>query len=245
MSIFGDLERLLADLYPYRIPLTIAGLVIAAAIGALIVRLGWHRPVLSWVTANRLPAGLAAVVFLAVAVPSGYYLLSPLWERTTLVEASPLDSATIAGLVNPTAEATSETATDADATSVATPSGATTPEASSGDGPQLISLGEFEGADDFHFAEGQALIVEIAPGEYVLRFEGFSIRNGPDLYVYLSSDPNAPSDDGVRLGTLKATDGAFNYEIPAGVDISGLNYAMVWCDRFAVLFATAPLEAQG
>ena len=27
-------------------------------------------------------------------------------------------------------------------------------------------------------------------------------------------------------------------------DISTLNYAMVCCDRFEVLFATAPLEAQ-
>jgi len=79
----------------------------------------------------------------------------------------------------------------------------------------LISLGEFDGANDFHFAEGQALIVETAPGEYVLRFEGVSIRNGPDFYVYLSSAPDAPNDDRARLGTLKATDGAFNYEIPA------------------------------
>jgi len=41
---------------------------------------------------------------------------------------------------------------------------------------------------------------------------------------------------------LKATDGAFNYEIPAGVELEHLRYAMVWCDAFAVLFASAPLE---
>jgi len=33
MSIFGDLERLPAELYPYRIPLTIVGLAVAAAVG--------------------------------------------------------------------------------------------------------------------------------------------------------------------------------------------------------------------
>jgi hypothetical protein len=49
--------------------------------------------------------------------------------------------------------------------------------------------------------------------------------------------------DGVRLGALKAADGAFDYEIPSDIDLSELRYAMVWCDQFAVLFATALLEA--
>lgn len=247
MSIFGDLERVLADLYPYRIPLTLAGLVFAAAIGTVVVRRGWHRPAIGWIDGNRLPAALLAVVVLAVTLPSGYYLLSPLWERTTLVEASPLDSAVVASLG---AEATTAPPSDAtsgppDAGSSSQVTGDTPTGDSTGtvpDGPRLIGRGSFEGADSFHFAEGQALIVETAPAEFVLRFEEFSIRNGPDLFVYLSSDPNAPSDDAVRLGGLKATDGAFNYEVPAGTDVSKLRYAMVWCDRFAVLFATAPLD---
>jgi len=235
MSIFGDLERLLADLYPYRIPLTLAALTFAAVIGAIVVRRGWHRPVRSWVSGNPLPAGILVVVVLAVTLPGGYYLLSPLWERTTLVEASPLDSVTVARLE---AEGTSAPSTGSAAGSAGDPSASEL-----ADGPELLSRGDFEGADGFHFAEGQALIVETAPDEFLLRFEEFSIRNGPDLFVYLSSDPNAPSDDAVKLGVLKATDGAFNYEIPAGTDVSTLRYAMVWCDRFGVLFATASLTA--
>jgi hypothetical protein len=240
MSIFGDLERVLADLYPYRVPLTLGGLAVAAAIATLIVRRGWHRPTLSWVDRNRLPSVVMAVVFLAVTLPTGYYLLSPLWERTTLVEASPLDSATVANLID---EASATPGAGAPASSGdATPTSPDTAPAAAGDGPRLLTQGAFGGADSFHFAEGRALIVETEPGTFVLRFEDFSIRNGPDLFVYLSSDPDAPSEDGIRLGGLKATDGAFNYEIPPGTDVENLRYAMVWCDRFSVLFATAPLE---
>ena len=100
----------------------------------------------------------------------------------------------------------------------------------------------FQGADEFHFGSGQALLVETAPGMYTLRFEGFSVRNGPDLFVYLS-----PADGyaagALELGALKASDGSFNYEIPAGTDIGQFKSAVVWCRAFSVLFATAPLAA--
>jgi hypothetical protein len=102
--------------------------------------------------------------------------------------------------------------------------------------------GMFRGADDFHFGRGDALIIETEPGKYVLRFENFSVRNGPDLYVYLSEDPNGKDvKEVLNLGRLKATDGAFNYEIPAGVDVSKIKSAIVWCKQFSTLFAHATL----
>lgn len=100
----------------------------------------------------------------------------------------------------------------------------------------------FSGADAFHFGRGAAQVIETAPGRYVLRFEEFSVRNGPDLYVYLSRDADGSSVEGaVNLGKLKATDGAFNYEIPEGTDIARYKTAIVWCRRFAALFAVAPI----
>jgi hypothetical protein len=104
----------------------------------------------------------------------------------------------------------------------------------------VIRIGEFHGADEFHFGSGQALLIETEPGIYVLRFENFSVQNGPDLFVYLSPSAEGYADGAIKLGGLKATDGAFNYEIPAGTDISQFQSAIVWCDAFAVLFATAP-----
>jgi hypothetical protein len=107
--------------------------------------------------------------------------------------------------------------------------------------PQVVSSGEVSGADDFHFGEGTALLIETGPGTYTLRFEDFSVQNGPDLFVYLAADKDSV-DGALNLGDLKATDGAFNYEVPAGTDISQFDYAIVWCRDFAVLFASAPLE---
>jgi len=108
--------------------------------------------------------------------------------------------------------------------------------------PREARRGVWEGADAFHFAEGDALIIEVAPGRYVLRVENFSVRNGPDLFMYLSPDPDGYAEGGLTLGELRATDGSFNYEIPEGTDLSLFKSVVVWCERFAVLFATATLE---
>ena len=100
------------------------------------------------------------------------------------------------------------------------------------------------GADSFHFGRGQAQIIETAPSHYVLRLENFSVRNGPDLYVYLSPNPAGYDAAAINLGKLKATDGAFNYELPAGAEPRRLNSAIIWCRQFSALFATATLRAQ-
>jgi hypothetical protein len=100
--------------------------------------------------------------------------------------------------------------------------------------------GEFHGTDDFHFGRGTARIVETAPGRYTLRLADFSVRNGPDLYVYLSPDANDYVDGAVELGKLKATDGAFSYDLPSGTDPAEFASAIIWCKQFSHLFAVAP-----
>ena len=234
MPLLGDLERLLADLYPYRVPLTAGGLVLVALLGWFAVRRGWHVAGMSQLRAHRVLAPLSAVVLLAVVIPTGNFLLSPLWERSTLDEASPVIAAATVAPTSAGVAATSTAVRGTQATVAPTSSAAAF-------AVQVVREGEFRGADDFHFGEGRAQIIEIAPDEYILRFEAFSVRNGPDLFVYLSSDAETPSGDAVKLGELKATDGAFNYEIPAGTDVTNLGHAMIWCDQFGVLFATAPL----
>jgi hypothetical protein len=236
MDIFGDLERFLSeDLYPYRIPVTLAVVVVIAVLGWVAYRRGWIARLWDGARARPIPSAVALVVALAVVVPAGYYLASPLWTRTTLVEASPLAAAAsetpnaATGATSPSAP----TSTPQDATSSPTGDAAL---------PRTVLEGEWMGADDFHFARGRALVVETAPGTYVLRVEEFSVRNGPDLFVYISADPNGYNDDAIELGTLKATDGAFNYEIPAGVSLEQIQSAVVWCKQFAVLFGSASLQ---
>jgi hypothetical protein len=87
-----------------------------------------------------------------------------------------------------------------------------------------------------HPASGTAKIIK-ADNKTFLRYENFKTINGPDLYVYLSTDLEA--QDFINLGRLKATEGNINYEIPADVDITKYQYALVWCKQFGVLFNSA------
>ena len=73
-----------------------------------------------------------------------------------------------------------------------------------------------------------------------LRYENFKTINGPDLYIYLATDLEAK--DFVSLGTLRATEGNINYEIPANVDVKKYRYALVWCKAFGILFNSAELS---
>ena len=115
--------------------------------------------------------------------------------------------------------------------------------ASTGDTATTLSTGEWEGADDFHFGSGGARIVESPDGTLSLVLEDFSVQNGPDLFVYVSPDPDGWVPEAVNLGELKATDGTFSYEIPAEVSAEDIASAVVWCRAFSVLFATATLDA--
>ncbi len=247
MDIAGDLERFLSeDLYPYRYPLTIGFAVAFVVALAVAYRLGWH--LIAW--QRRLITGPALIILLAVSIPLGDYFLSPLWERSTVCEASPIAGAgsgsdscddVILASTNPPTETASEAESGGTPTPAVTdaptpvPSDTPTP----GFEPHVVSQGQFEGADDFHFGEGTALLIESEPGVYVLRLEEFSVRNGPDLFVYLSPDPGGYDDAAIDLGQLKGTDGAFNYDIPPGIDVSQFQSAIIWCKAFAVLFASA------
>ncbi len=227
--MLGDLERFVAeDLYPYRIPITIGLFLGIAAAIAFAYRMGWHM--VAW--RHKLVTGIAVVAALAVTIPAGDYFLSPLWERSFLEEDSPL-----------AAVATDSVSRDDDTAPAANPADVSSTPAPADEAtePRVTHEGEFEGTDDFHFARGQALLIETAPDVYVLRVEEFSVRNGPDLFVYLSPSAEGNADGFIDLGNLKATDGAFNYDIPAGTDVSQFKSAIVWCKAFSVLFAVAPL----
>ncbi len=279
MSVFGDLERLIADLYPYRWPLTV-GFVVAVAVAAWFAYgRGLHLPLLR----HKLATGAAAIVLLAVAIPAGNYLLSPLWERSYVNEPSPIAAAS-ADAAQPQAgsdAAPTPVPTSGSAAAIESPSGApltpgaavptaavgepaTATEAPTGDAPSdapgaspapadptpsasfephIVRRGQVTGADSFHFGEGTALLIEISPGRYSLRFEEFSVQNGPDLFVYLSPGEDGYQDGAINLGELRATDGAFNYDVPPEIDVADFHSAVVWCRQFAVEFASAPLAA--
>jgi hypothetical protein len=83
----------------------------------------------------------------------------------------------------------------------------------------LLLTGSFVGVGDgIHDAQGIAKVIPIENGGNVVRLEDLVVTNGPDLYVYLSTDKSA--SDFVSLGKLKANIGNQNYLIPAGTDLS-------------------------
>ncbi len=103
--------------------------------------------------------------------------------------------------------------------------------------------GAFVGVGDgVHDAQGDAYTIPLEDTSNVLRLENFKSTNGPDLYVYLSTDENA--SDFVNLGALKASSGNQNYEIPDDTDLSKYNKVLIWCKAFGVLFGSAELSTQ-
>jgi hypothetical protein len=242
MNLVGDLERLFAtSLYPNRIP-------IAIGVGLLLVGLAVLARRRRWVdVARRHPrrTGALAGAALAVGLPLAWYLASPLFIRTELVE--PLPVAVIderpSVPASPGVEGAPPSGDPAALPSAPAAGPSSTPAPSPTPfQPTVRARGTFRGADDFHFGEGTASIIETAPGVFALRFDGFSVRNGPDLYVYLSPDADGYADGALELGTLKATDGAFGYALPPDTDPGDFASAVIWCKQFAVLFAVAPLD---
>jgi hypothetical protein len=245
LNVVGDLENFIADdLYPYRYVITpIVIVAIAAGLWAA-YRMGVHLVLMR----HRVATAVIGVPLLVVTIFVGDYLFSPLWERSHLEEASPLAAAetTAEGSdsTSPSTADAADTAGDEDDME-SSDGGAASDGAATSFDAGVIQSGSFVGSDDFHFGRGNALIIETDPGIYTLRFEDFSVRNGPDLYVYLSTDPTGENvEEALNLGQLKATDGAFNYEIPAEVDVSTVKSAVVWCRQFSVLFAHAELAAE-
>ena len=112
---------------------------------------------------------------------------------------------------------------------------------------KVLAKGEFHKADKA--GSGKATIYQLADGKRVLRLTDFSVDNGPDLHVRLIAADDAKDTasvakaDHVELGKLKGNKGSQNYDVPASVDLSKYRVVSIWCNRFSVNFAAAPLTA--
>jgi hypothetical protein len=226
-----DLGRAFFDaLYDQRVAVAIGSFVAATAAAIVAWRRGW------FVAARRHPGrtGALVVAALAVGLPLTWYLASPIWIRTSLVESGPSVAPSITPIPAPSVASAPTAPPIPDQSSSATPGPTATPFA-----PTTHASGEFSGTDDFHFGRGTASLIEVEPGRFHLRLEDLSVRNGPDLYVYLSTAAGDYADDSLELGRLKATDGSFGYDLPKGTDISSFRSAIIWCKQFSHLFAVA------
>jgi hypothetical protein len=118
-------------------------------------------------------------------------------------------------------------------------------EATGGSGV-VIAAGAFHGVA--HGGKGNASVVRRPDGSRVLELTEFETSNGPDLHLYLVAARDATDSEAVKaagfvaLGALKGNIGNQAYDVPADVDLERFRAVTVWCRRFGVNFATAPLE---
>jgi len=180
--------------------------------------------VLATVSKSR-PVQAALALALVAAGVFGWWTISPLFLTKTLNEDLPVRATattlpTVAAATTPTTAAT------------ATPAG-----------PKVLSMGQLQRVDDLHRGTGPVSLIEV-DGKTFLRFDNVAIQNGPDLHVYLGRGMGGAYDGShdLYLGALKATNGSFNYELPAGTTLSDYKSVVVWCRAFTVLFTWADLR---
>jgi len=119
-------------------------------------------------------------------------------------------------------------------------------QATAASAPKTLSKGSFHGVA--HEAKGNAEIIELSDGKKILRFTDFAVSNGPDVVVYLSSVNDANDNDTIKnsdfilVSELKGNIGDQNYKLSPDIDLSKYNSAVIWCRRFGVNFAVAPLK---
>lgn len=156
-----------------------------------------------------------------------WWTISPLFLTTTVNEQ--------------TREATVQVTSAPAATAPATGAPAASPAAPVA---RLIGRGELQRVDDLHKGTGPVVLFDL-DGKLVLRFEDVAIQNGPDLHVYLGRGTGGAYDgeEDLYLGGLKATNGTFTYELPAGTNAADYKSVVVWCRAFATLFTWADLTA--
>ncbi len=100
-----------------------------------------------------------------------------------------------------------------------------------------------------HETKGLASIYQLADGKRILRLSEFETSNGPDVHVYLVAGDVEKGNDAVKqvgfvdLGALKGNKGDQNYDLPASVNLEKFKTVSVWCARFGVNFASAPLAS--
>lgn len=168
--------------------------------------------------------GLAGLAIVGVV---GWYLASPLFINKTIDEGFPVAAA----------------ATEREV-AAAMPDEKVS-EAMPADQPTVIGQGQFKDADSFHKGSGSVALYQLPDGSHVLRFEEFSVTNGPDLHVLLIQHPaptsSADLGEYLDLGSLKGNIGSQNYEIPAGTDLSQYKSVVIYCQPFHVVFATAEI----
>ncbi|HEX6030393.1 MAG TPA: DM13 domain-containing protein [Tepidiformaceae bacterium] len=204
---------------------------------------------------------LTPLVMVAAGVLAGasYYFTGPLFHETCANERNLLTGEFEASNCGEGAKvAARRTATEEPTRPAPTPAGAfedgdgetpvTTPTADGDAAEGILAAGQFRDGEPGHQGSGRAELQRVSGGMLNLFLSNFSVTNGPDLVVVLSTDPEGSRgsvSSGLTLGALKANNGSQNYAIPEGTDVSVFRSVIIYCKSFPTVFAYAPLEVPG
>jgi hypothetical protein len=188
---------------------------------------------------------IGVIVAFALALPVGWYLLSPLWINRTVEETFPT-SASAGEMEETMPEEVKATATAAMEDAMTEPD-KVMEEAMPDDMASMTILVQGNFYDIAHQGMGTATVYHLADGSNILRLEDFEVLNGPELHVYLTPVDPVPDSIGVELagaidlGLLKGNIGDQNYELPPDLDITQYKSVVIWCQPFRVPFNAAAL----
>jgi len=176
---------------------------------------------------------LLTFLIILVVIYGGWYFLSPLFINQSVDEALPTQNSEIPNQIE---KVPSDVIMGEDV--IMDEGMMPSPE------PSVDVLGSFTGADNFHKASGNALVVTDIESQY-LRFEDFSVTNGPELVVLLSTNEN-PAQSGelgeyVELAALKGNKGSQNYSLD-DIDLTKYNSVVIYCKPFKTIFGSAGIE---
>ena len=114
---------------------------------------------------------------------------------------------------------------------------------------QPIKSGNFISIDAIHTAHGTATLYRLADNSLLLRFDDFSVTNGPGLTVYLSAavapltaEDLATGQLQLKLGALRGTFGSQNYtRLPPELDLTRYKSVVLYSEPLRTVYSSAPL----
>ena len=259
-ELFGDLERIAADLYSYRWAIGAGVLIVLAAVASLAYRREWHM--VFW--RRRLTTAIVGGPLLALVGFVAFDLGSPLFTNKTVEEEFPfayaaivppdMDRADVEDVMAMMSKVDQKPMKESmdDMMKMAKKGEAEASEASEATPTQAVAVklkaGSFRDQDNFHKGSGQAAIYRVPDGSHLLRLDDFNVTNGPDLHVILSPHPNPGSQNDLKtpgyvdLAKLKGNIGSQNYPIPDDVDVGAIESVVIYCSPFHVIFSVATLD---
>ncbi len=103
----------------------------------------------------------------------------------------------------------------------------------------LLKKGTLSDGDASHKSSGTVEVYQ-SSGSKTLQFKSFNGSVQPDVRVYLSDSPSNVAN-ATELGSVKATNGSFNYTFDDNINLTTRKYVVLWCKQFSVLFGKAEL----